>query len=88
MARYIDADTLLENLKKQYGEELGWQCTINVSDIGAMIEDAPAADVVPRSVIAEIFDAIDESMIRDHIAMVMRVDKFIEIKKKYMEGEQ
>lgn len=46
MARYIDAGLLLENLKRQYGEELGWQCTVNMSDVGMMIEDAPAVDVV------------------------------------------
>lgn len=46
MARYIDADKLLENLKKQYGEDLGWQCTVNMSDVGMMIEDAPTADMV------------------------------------------
>lgn len=46
MARYIDADALLENLKKQYGEDLGWQCTINMSDVGMMIDDAPTEDVV------------------------------------------
>ena len=45
MARYIDMDKLLENLKKQYGEDLGWQCTVNMSDIGMMIEDAHTADV-------------------------------------------
>lgn len=43
---YIDANALLENLKKQYGEDLGWQCTVNMSDVGMMIEDAPTADVV------------------------------------------
>ena len=52
MARYIDAAALLENLKKQYGEELGWQCTVNMSDVGMMIEDAPTADVVPKSEVA------------------------------------
>jgi hypothetical protein len=45
MARYIDADELLGNLKRQYGEELGWQGTTNMSDVGMMIEDAPIADV-------------------------------------------
>ena len=45
MTRYIDADALLENLKKQYGEELGWQVTVNMTDVGMMIEDAPTADV-------------------------------------------
>ena len=44
MARYGDLDLLLENLKKQYGEELGWQCTVNMSDVGMMIEDAPAVE--------------------------------------------
>ena len=45
MSRYIDADLLLKNLKSQYGEDFGWQCTVNMSDVGMMIEDAPAADV-------------------------------------------
>ena len=54
MARYIDADALLENLKKQYGEELGWQCTVNMSDVGMMIEDAAIADVVPKSEVEEL----------------------------------
>ena len=47
--KYIDADLLLENLKKQYGEDLGWQCTVNMCDVGNMIEDCidntPTADV-------------------------------------------
>ena len=47
MARYIDADALLANLKKQYGEELGWWCPVNMSDVGMMIEDAPIANVAP-----------------------------------------
>ena len=58
MARYIDADELLKDLKKQYGEELGWQCTVNMSDVGMMIEDAPTADVVPR---AELERALREN---------------------------
>ena len=45
MAKYIDADVLLQNFKKQYGEDLGWQCPVNMSDVGMMIEDAPTADV-------------------------------------------
>jgi hypothetical protein len=49
MPRFIDAHLLLDNLKKQYGEELGWQYTVNMSDVGMMIEDAPSADVVPKS---------------------------------------
>ena len=46
MAEYIEREALLANLKRQYGEDLGWQGTINMSDVGMMIEDAPAADVV------------------------------------------
>lgn len=45
MAEYIEREALLANLKRQYGEDLGWQCTVNMSDVGMMIEDAPAADV-------------------------------------------
>lgn len=59
MARYIDADALLESLKKQYGEELGWQCTVNMSDVGMMIEDAPAADVVPKSEVDQLKKALE-----------------------------
>lgn len=43
---YIEREALLANLKRQYGEDLGWQCTVNMSDVGMMIEYAPAADVV------------------------------------------
>ena len=57
--RYIDADALLENLKKQYGEELGWQVTVNMSDVGMMIEDAPTADVVPKSAVERLQEEAD-----------------------------
>ena len=57
--RYIDADALLENLKKQYGEELGWQCTVNMSDVGMMIDNAPTADVVPKSEVEKIFAELE-----------------------------
>lgn len=59
MARYIDADELLVSLKRQYGEELGWQGTTNMSDVGAMIEDAPTANVVE----AEKYNDLRESFI-------------------------
>lgn len=54
MAEYIEREALLENLKKQYGDELGWQHTVNMSDVGMMIEDAPAADVVSRGVFEQV----------------------------------
>ena len=42
---YIEREALLQSLKRQYGEELGWWCPVNMSDVGAMIQDAPNADV-------------------------------------------
>lgn len=60
MARYIDADALLGNLKRQYGEELGWWCTVNMSDVGMMIEDAPTANVEP---IADTVKRMQEKLI-------------------------
>ena len=42
----IDADALIAKLKTQYGEDLGWQCTVNMSDVGMMVEDAPTVDAV------------------------------------------
>lgn len=73
MARYGDLDALLENLKKQYGEELGWQCTVNMSDVGMMIEDAPTADVaqkseVAREIIAEIDNRLHDMAMEYHNA--------------------
>lgn len=44
---YIERGALLAKLKQQYGDELGWWATVNMSDVGMMIEDMPAADVVP-----------------------------------------
>ena len=44
--RLIDADALIAKLKMQYGEDLGWQCTVNMSDVGMMVEDAPTVDAV------------------------------------------
>lgn len=60
MARYIDADALLGNLKRLYGEELGWWCTVNMSDVGMMIEDAPTANVAP---IADTVKKMQEKLI-------------------------
>ena len=47
----------------------------------------PIFKAIRETVAKEIFDAIDESMIRDHAAMVIRVEKFIELKKKYTEEQ-
>ena len=59
MAEYIEREALLANLKRQYGEDLGWQGTVNMSDVGMMIEDAPAADIAPRAeVVMDILDGL------------------------------
>lgn len=44
--KYINANEFIKKLKLQYGEELGWQCTINMSDVATMVEDMPAANVI------------------------------------------
>ena len=86
MARYIDADALLENLKLQYGEELGWQCTVNMSDVGMMIEDAPTADVEPRAEVArEIFEELDKKIFHN-MPDLYTFEIYTELKKKYTGG--
>lgn len=72
MPRYIDADALLENLKRQYGEELGWWCTVNMSDVGMMIEGAPTANVEP---IADTVKKMQERLHRE-LAFLGAKDKF------------
>lgn len=42
---YIERGALLAKLKQH--DELGWWATVNMSDVGMMIEDLPAADVAP-----------------------------------------
>jgi hypothetical protein len=64
MARYIDADALLGNLKRQYGEELGWWCTVNMSDVGMMIEDAPTANVAPMEEVERLQTICDSYIVQ------------------------
>lgn len=88
MARYIDADALLGNLKRQYGEELGWWCTVNMSDVGMMIEDTPTANVAPiADTVKKMQELIKERCIEGGIypAFVARtIDK---IAKEILEGK-
>lgn len=74
-ARYINANALLEDLKKQYGEDLGWQCTVNMSDVGMIIEDAPTADVVPMAEVAKIFEEIEKVLNRKIVRSKPRFEK-------------
>lgn len=72
MPRYIDADALLGNLKRQYGEELGWWVTVNMSDVGMMIEDAPTVNVAP------IADTVKKMQERLHSTMCDIPTKYCE----------
>lgn len=81
MARYIDAELLLEKLKKQYGEELGWQCTVNMSDVGMMIEDAPTADVAPKSEVERLNKELDE-LAEEHSDLIVEKDQLFDIAEK------
>lgn len=79
----------IERLEKENAELLISGTTdILISDqtLFRVRTEHPIFKAIKLQVANEIFDAIDESMIRDHAAMVIRVDKFIELKKKFTEG--
>lgn len=48
MAEYklVSKRYLIDQLKLQYGEDLGFQTHVNLTDIADMIEDAPEPDAV------------------------------------------
>lgn len=59
MARYIDADALIENIKRVYCTDCNnyneVRCrACGTDDAMAMIEDAPTADVAPRAEVEEL----------------------------------
>lgn len=87
MARYIDADALLENLKRQYGEELGWWVTVNMSDVGMMIEDAPTANVAPiADTVKRMQELIKERCIEGGIYPAFVASTIDKIAKEILEG--
>lgn len=92
MARYIDADALLEELKSRklifeestlVEEAIAEQCSV----FEEAIEEAPTADVVSRSELAkEIFTEL-EKWLGDYDGLkVITEEKFLELKEKYTEG--
>lgn len=88
MARYIDADALLGNLKRQYGEELGWWCTVNMSDVGMMIEDAPTANVAPiADTVKKMQELIKERCIEGGIYPAFVASTIDKIAKEILEGK-
>lgn len=87
MPRYIDADALLENLKRQYGEELGWWCIVNMSDVGMMIEDAPTANVAPiADTVKRMQELIKERCIEGGIYPAFVASTIDKIAKEILEG--
>ena len=96
MARYIDADALIEMCKRQI--ECEWNTIAAPSswadafqDFSDLVEQAPAADVAPRSEVArEIFEKIESLLTQytfeDECGYYISLgvtDEFAELKKKY-----
>lgn len=89
MARYFDADFLIEQL--QPAKNSVWNKNDHSKSMSEMIEDfctelknAPAADVVPKSEVAmEIFAEIYEDCF-DQFGYI-DYEKLAELKKKYTE---
>lgn len=88
MARYIDADKLIEMLNRQI--ECEWN-TIAApgtwadafQDFSDLVEQIPTADVAPRSEVArEIFEEIDVTWSENYSAGAFFED-VAELKKKY-----
>ena len=82
MARYIDADELLNRLP----DDLPYKASVK-----RVLIQAPTADVVPKREVEKIFEDIKEigsfgEPIVDYICMSF--DELAELKKKYTEGEE
>ena len=87
MARYIDADALMEKLLSRLkdGEVL---YRISPQEI----DDAPTADVVPKSEVArEIFEQVDgitDLFAKGLVGELEFYDMLAELKKKYTEDQK
>ena len=93
MARYIDADKLIEFITKGLNnpdktKAFGYDAI----EILAEVEYAPAADVAPKSEVArEIFEEIDTMIFGTIIpndCAIISIAKLAELKKKYTEEHQ
>ena len=80
MARYIDADALIENIKRVYCTDCNnyneVRCrACGTDDAMAMIEDAPTADVAPRAEVArETFEEIRNILNKHYYACYQNED--------------
>ncbi len=80
MARYIDADLLLERIYPYNGVDKS-KYTINAKAVHEAIRQAPTADVVPKSEVARIFEEIEKLHL--HITNEFDLRRYEELKKKY-----
>ena len=70
MARYIDADALIENVKRVYCTDCNNYNEVRCRACGTddaldMIEDAPTADVVPKSEVEKLQEAYNDRLAKD-----------------------
>lgn len=98
--RYIDADALIENIKRVYCTDCNNYNEIRCRACGTddaltMIDDAPTANVAPRAELArEIFEEIEKYMVilgDDTLTSYFRGigwKVFAKLKKKYTEDSK
>ena len=86
--RYIDADALI---KKIYPMGIGdGKYTINVKAVKLAIDNAPAADVVPKSEVEKLIKSVDDML--DLVCAMTGLEltyfgEYAELKKKYIKGD-
>ena len=90
MARYIDADALIEEIKRVYCADCNNYNEIRCRACGTddalrMLEDAPTEDVVPKGEVErDIFEEIEKIIDYSYpYHIIARLDK---LKKKYTGG--
>lgn len=98
MPRYIDADALIEDIQETICAECcdisdGIKCkSCGIDDTLDFLENAPTADVAPKSevareIIEETFERIKANFVNTPICKVALSDLEYELKKKYTEDK-
>lgn len=95
MPRYIDADALIEDIKRVYCTDCnsynGVRCkACGTGDALDMVEDAPTADVVPRAEVVRVIEQIKTHIERGVPLVGAQTEYklglwFADLKKKYTE---